>query len=938
MEEEINYDIMRYELDDNGYITSVFFGCSSGTCGAYEGEVPEGYIDLEDWYESNCNILNAWFISDGNLVYDAARASSLQERYAKEENENGLVHRHEIYGLEEKINQNNEVLKEQFIKETITNKLIEVDNSKALSPNIKLNNVSGIIEIVSSNKNVMPNDATTQTISGIVFEQNYDRSITLNGTSTEAIEYNIAGSSSNTTSIFVFKKDVEYYLSSNDYQIIMYNFDGVEREEVYSGVGGAITFNEDRYVTQIVLCVPNETTLTDVLIQPQLELGTSSTEYAMHEEYSLVIDLTDITNIEYVNVLGNEVYIKTTDNEEEYYADGYLGMHEGYNVVYALQDAALELTYYTNAFNVEFEVENLEFMQGKGTKHNQFRILEDGSMEAHNGNFSGVITASEGEIGGFTLGATKFTSSIKPTYDFTQSDLDKISNYLLGGTLTEEELIKYDVNEDGEVDILDFRLIKLSFDANVTATEPGSLEINSKSPYKTILLKDKDGNEFINIGMLGVQVNGKNVLTQEKVAVSDETPMKGEEVWLQKSRNLFNKHSAMITGFTYDTNGGTAVLENCFIQKSFIPVSPYTKYTISTTNDYTSLSNYRLVICEYDAYKNFIKRNINWGITSYSITTTDETRYVRLCATTDTLEELQFEEGDETPYSSYINNKLLVKEGNDYKEFKIEPSTGTTRAETVSGSYVRLFTLTFSAIYKSTSVWFTINDTQATHENILCNLYAHKEAATANVQIIRLKYLDVRGNFDASRLVAVVTGTNEITIFFKMNNNDSPTINILSQSRHIDKDEYGLVEVDTKLVQSALPSGTQIVSSEYIGTDTGWVNATLTSDFKLYNSSSYCRYRKIGKQVNIQFTLSPASASNVLNSATETTAFTLPEAFRPSQNLNALCQGSGTNIFTVGVNTSGNVNIYRYRNSSSYSSTAPGTSTWLPFNITYFVD
>lgn len=120
--------------------------------------------------------------------------------------------------------------------------------------------------------------------------------------------------------------------------------------------------------------------------------------------------------------------------------------------------------------------------------------------------------------------------------------------------------------------------------------------------------------------------------------------------------------------------------------------------------------------------------------------------------------------------------------------------------------------------------------------------------------------------------------------------------------------------------------------------DTDWIDAELESDFRLYNSSSYCRYRKIGKVVNIQFVLSPSSNDNVLNSATETTAFVLPEEFRPSQNLNFISQGSGTNIFTVGVNTSGNVNIYRYRNSSSYSSTPPNTSAWLPANITYFVD
>ncbi len=143
-------------------------------------------------------------------------------------------------------------------------------------------------------------------------------------------------------------------------------------------------------------------------------------------------------------------------------------------------------------------------------------------------------------------------------------------------------------------------------------------------------------------------------------------------------------------------------------------------------------------------------------------------------------------------------------------------------------------------------------------------------------------------------------------------------------------------EYNVQLWNKILVNGIDIY--DLFDKDTGWINAELKSDFKLYNSSSYCRYRRIGKTVNIQFVLSPTNSSNVLNSATETTAFVLPEELRPIQNITTLCQGSGTNMFVVIVNTSGNVNIARYRNSSSYASTPPATSAWLPANITYFVD
>lgn len=159
--------------------------------------------------------------------------------------------------------------------------------------------------------------------------------------------------------------------------------------------------------------------------------------------------------------------------------------------------------------------------------------------------------------------------------------------------------------------------------------------------------------------------------------------------------------------------------------------------------------------------------------------------------------------------------------------------------------------------------------------------------------------------------------------------------------RNVIKKENGHYQVAINgVVDTTINDVLQVYDDEgnLINGDTRWINATLTDDFKLYNDNSACRYRKIGNQVNIQFILSPANASNKLNSATETIVFVLPEGYRPSQNLVVVCQGSGTNIFITTVLSNGNVAISRYRSSSSYASSSPGTSTWLPCNITYFVD
>lgn len=75
---------MRYELNTNGYINKVFFGCYSGTCTLYKGTIPEGYSSLMNWAD-NANIM-AYKIVNGNLTYDANKDAELQKEWNKNSN------------------------------------------------------------------------------------------------------------------------------------------------------------------------------------------------------------------------------------------------------------------------------------------------------------------------------------------------------------------------------------------------------------------------------------------------------------------------------------------------------------------------------------------------------------------------------------------------------------------------------------------------------------------------------------------------------------------------------------------------------------------------------------------------------------------------------------------------------------------------------------
>lgn len=148
-----------------------------------------------------------------------------------------------------------------------------------------------------------------------------------------------------------------------------------------------------------------------------------------------------------------------------------------------------------------------------------------------------------------------------------------------------------------------------------------------------------------------------------------------------------------------------------------------------------------------------------------------------------------------------INQKLLLKDA--------PANFGGCREVTVANSYVRLFTYKMTTIYKNTSIWFTLCDTQSANENILCNLYARCGSSTAGVSVTKFAYIDNKGSFDFSRLVAVVIDSNTIEVYFKMNSNDSPAISILSMTKlRENSDAYGKITIDCSTTVTTLPSGT----------------------------------------------------------------------------------------------------------------------------------
>ncbi len=420
---------MHYILDNEGYVEEVSFGgiieCKNNTCSEYTGKVPTGYDSLENWFLEVD--IRTYKIVDGDLVYDSIREAELKERYEQETYDNSVVRHKDLYGLMKEIEDIQDVNNSQYKSASASGNLISISNVKKVYPKIKLTNIDCYsydkVGLVVNKKNILPNTAIERVIAGISFYPNKDRSITVNGTAAEQIEYNIAGTSNNTSPFLCLKRNTNYYLSSNGYQIKMYYYDGTDRVEIYSGTGGLINFTDtDKQVTQIVLIIPNKTTINNVTIYPQLEIGLSATEYEMYEANETIVDLSEYiekglfprndlypsddlfpsgTIIDYI-IIDNGITIVNINGRDRAIENNQVHLFDGYNVVYTLQDVQIDIDYCINEFNIgdinanDLTVDDLGFLQGKSTKTNKFKILADGSIEAHNGYFSGDIYLDSG--------------------------------------------------------------------------------------------------------------------------------------------------------------------------------------------------------------------------------------------------------------------------------------------------------------------------------------------------------------------------------------------------------------------------------------------------------------------------------------------------------------------------------------------------------------
>lgn len=215
---------------------------------------------------------------------------------------------------------------------------------------------------------------------------------------------------------------------------------------------------------------PLETTLE----QAQELLSNNCLYYALAEEQEI-----DLGEVDIINLFTEENNISNSESANMkigYYTDYtfYKTVIEQYAKIDLNTDNInIELAKKTNSkdiiatINMSTEKDDegslIQINSDKLNIKNKAFNLQSDNIQITSPNFSltteGKITSKSGEIGGFKLTDTSFSTHVKDVYTYTQTDAARVLEIANGSIATEAEKKKYDVNEDGVIDRLDYTII-----------------------------------------------------------------------------------------------------------------------------------------------------------------------------------------------------------------------------------------------------------------------------------------------------------------------------------------------------------------------------------------------------------------------------------------------------------------------------------------------
>lgn len=284
-----------------------------------------------------------------------------------------------------------------------------------------------------------------------------------------------------------------------------------------------------------------------------------------------------------------------------------------------------------------------------------------------------------------------------------------------------------------------------------------------------------------------------------------------------------------------------------------------------------------------------------------------------------------------SPTAPTSNESVWIKKGknrfNNWEQGGINQTTGEYMTATA-----RLRTVDFVDIVPNVDYYISVEDTNYCFLNII--LYDKEDNFVGN-------YLSIDSSLNGATSLKVVFPSTCAKIKAVLRHTDNTTTmttdliatikpQLEQNSKKTDYEPYIEKEIYVKNDNGVF----ERFYTEYNEKDSGWITATLTNAFKAYTTGTDVKYRKVGKIVEIKGILTPTS--DITGSSSTVEICTIPEGFRPSDEINVISQATSTNIWLLSITANGKLYFQRHRKGADYATCVVGN--WLPLHIMFFVD
>lgn len=275
-----------------------------------------------------------------------------------------------------------------------------------------------------------------------------------------------------------------------------------------------------------------------------------------------------------------------------------------------------------------------------------------------------------------------------------------------------------------------------------------------------------------------LEINSHQDETSE-IIVSPTQPNTGEEVWLQKGKNLCD--GKLVLGSYTNTGAPDSQTTTQYRNATPVPVQPNTTYTTSING-----TAQKYVMVYYDENMGFISSGDN---TTGTFTTPSNCYYVNFrCYNADFTNDfanllVQFEQGSTaTTYEAYVEKKIYTKNNNGvYEEFYDETNKDIySTAETRIGNWIDgkpLYRKVITGTIDASNTAGTYKETYITYGNNVDETVDLKISATINT-LNRKVFLPYTFQDNSSRIYLNSYGSNQAQ--FSNNTTYSASVTIIA--------------------------------------------------------------------------------------------------------------------------------------------------------------